>query len=206
MSAKYLVPNLDLTAHCDIPGAEETFRKGFASVWSKLRCHVRDRLLQYFSRFHGTVFLVWQISPRVNNVEALGEFCQRVIPPADPAYRGSTELCHFHFLAPFLNNAGESIETVIAHELAHCYRAEMNVWDKDEICEEIDTRRLASIWGFPEEVDRIDIHMMCIDSERRKHADQSMYDKNSLCSAMNADSGITPLESLSPQPGTPAAG
>jgi hypothetical protein len=56
------------------------------------------------------------------------------------------------FLAPFVEAAHpiDGLVSVIAHELAHCYRRGNGAWTADSEQEEHETRDVTREWGFGE--------------------------------------------------------
>jgi hypothetical protein len=60
------------------------------------------------------------------------------------------DLCAMTFLEfVVLSHQGESLTSVICHELAHCYHRGKGTWSEDRAQEEANARATQAAWGMP---------------------------------------------------------
>ena len=131
---------------------DERFARNFRKTWRRLGNDVRTSLLDYW-RDPDIVYMSQLIFP---TIEVLDEWSGR--REFDLA-RCSKNGHHFRFWAPAVDAMPDHlVQTLIAHELAHAYRASVGIFVMDpdnpataheDRTDELDTRRLlCDEWGF----------------------------------------------------------
>jgi hypothetical protein len=118
------------------------FVEAFHLTWFRLPAKDQRSMYNYLRRFPGRVFLCFSMNHDNPPVEPWG----RVL--------WYERLTVFTFLAALVEGADsiEAICSVIAHELAHCFRRSRSLWTPDKDIEEIGAREVTKTWGFQEPI------------------------------------------------------
>jgi hypothetical protein len=130
-----------LTLHDSVMiSASRRFEEAFRGAWARIPADSQEIILDYFRRCPGRVYMCYRMD--------FGEH------PQEPWGRCSWyyDQTILTFLAPFVERAEpiEALVSVIAHELAHCYRRGNGTWTDNLDEEEKITRRTTEAWGFIE--------------------------------------------------------
>ncbi len=132
-----LLPNLVLDDRL-MMRASERFVNAFRPTWARIPDEDRQIINDFLVRSPGSVHLCFAMDFGTHPDEPWGRCTLR-----------ETRII-FTFLAPFIEHAKplEAVNTVIAHELAHCHNHANGTWNADSEIEEQNVHRLTALWGF----------------------------------------------------------
>jgi hypothetical protein len=121
--------------------ASERFAQAFSLTWQRIPVRDQETINRFLAQCPGFVHLCFAM-----DFQAL---------PEEPWGRcgphGNNMV--FTFLAAFVETADHKpgvLESVIAHELAHCLNHATGAWDPDAVREEANVSQVMARWGFPE--------------------------------------------------------